>query len=297
MLVNKEVRFQHGRVLTKEMLAELYEYPRRYLNMLYSVSDNCIVLGLNLVEETDGLYLTKGIVRFAGDLYFLKENINLSAFLENEQSLLADNHGQYVLEIAPQEIFSEHSKEDITEQSLKLVVAKTHAPENILLLKFLWRNGNLPLPTVDLHHPLSPLHCFLQEERTYVNVAESPYVCVGGEAYHPLVLQAAKEYLHQKQSKTMYDFMLLMQLENNVVLPVKMVQTYVEAQGKPVSDDREALLKAFSKALVLQEKVTTNTFTRPMQPIVEKNSYPKTALFEEHVDNIRTDGPPINRKE
>ena len=80
MLVKKEVSFLHGNILTKEMLDEIYAYPRNFVELKYNDYSDGIITGLDFVEKDGTMYLTKGFVKFKGEYYFLLENINLTNY-------------------------------------------------------------------------------------------------------------------------------------------------------------------------------------------------------------------------
>ena len=97
MLVNKKVFFRHGAILTKEMLNVVYDYPRDFLCLKYDKYSDGIISGLDfkILHEDNSLVLTKGIVKYKNELYFLLEDVNLTKFF-SQQNLEISRKSRYL---------------------------------------------------------------------------------------------------------------------------------------------------------------------------------------------------------
>lgn len=73
-----EIEFQAGSILRKEMLQDLYEYPRNAVESLFSDYSDGILYGLSWKEKEDNHHIIcPGALKFHGNIYFLKEELDV----------------------------------------------------------------------------------------------------------------------------------------------------------------------------------------------------------------------------
>ncbi|HIS60947.1 MAG TPA: hypothetical protein IAC14_01680 [Candidatus Scybalomonas excrementigallinarum] len=70
-------QFQKKRILRAEMLEDLRDYPKDFLQLSFEGFGNGIVTGCEVTWENDCLTVQKGILYYNGHLYFLKEPYQL----------------------------------------------------------------------------------------------------------------------------------------------------------------------------------------------------------------------------
>lgn len=78
MIYNSEIEFKRGKILTTEILEEVYQFPRIYFDILYEDYPDGIIEGFNLFNENNDIYLSKGIVKFKGNIYFSGDKLKIS---------------------------------------------------------------------------------------------------------------------------------------------------------------------------------------------------------------------------
>ncbi|MNW27263.1 hypothetical protein D3C74_40530 [compost metagenome] len=77
MLMHKSPRFEKGRILKTEMLENLRDYPRRFLDIRYEEYSDGIIAGMKVSVHRDHLLIGRGIVKHDGYLYLLEQAYEL----------------------------------------------------------------------------------------------------------------------------------------------------------------------------------------------------------------------------
>lgn len=93
-----EIIFKKGSILRKEMLADLYEYPRFAMESYYYLYSDGILYGMEWLEseENKGHHIiTPGALKFHGNIYFQTELIDVEKIIRNQCELKLD--GKYKL--------------------------------------------------------------------------------------------------------------------------------------------------------------------------------------------------------
>ncbi len=100
MLKRSEMEFQAGTILKKEMLQELYDYPRIAVESLFSGFSDGILYGMEWKETGENKHvICSGALKFKGNIYFLNEDMDVEQELGGELEV----DGSYRLCFAPQE--------------------------------------------------------------------------------------------------------------------------------------------------------------------------------------------------
>lgn len=77
MLVHIVPRFEKGRILRTEMLENLRDFPRTFLDVRYDEYSDGILTGLKVTVEDQILVVGKGILKHAGRLYMLEDDFSV----------------------------------------------------------------------------------------------------------------------------------------------------------------------------------------------------------------------------
>lgn len=76
-----EICFQTGAILRKEMLEDLYQYPRNVLNSYYDSYGDGILYGLFWKEANEGIHvITPGALKFQGEIYFQEKPLYVEEY-------------------------------------------------------------------------------------------------------------------------------------------------------------------------------------------------------------------------
>lgn len=251
MLIKKDVSFLHGSILTKEMLNEIYVYPRHFIDLKYNVYSDGIIEGLNFIEENGITYLTRGIVKVSGECYFLLDDIDLTSYFKEMQKQHKWKDKVYYLYLKNKEAIKSDS---IVEKQLDLYVSENKEKNLFFLCRFFGTEDNLYLPK--LNYDKENEFDDLIENRLYVNLVDTLYAMPKRATYHPFLFEAVAEYLKQKQDKRALDYVILMQIQNMKVLSVEAMETYINADGynNKENGDRESFFDLFVKCLQKKEE-------------------------------------------
>lgn len=117
MLTRSEMEFVPGTILRKEMLSDLYSYPRMVTESLFAGFSNGILYGLEWVEESSDRHIIKpGALKLHGKVYFMDSFLNVEETLgalsdgtryrlyfreKKECSILKDSLNIFDLELKP----------------------------------------------------------------------------------------------------------------------------------------------------------------------------------------------------
>lgn len=278
MLIKKDVSFLHGSILTKEMLNEIYVYPRNFVELKYNVYSDGIIEGLNFIEKDGITYLTKGIVKIEGEYYFLLDDIDLTSYFketQKEQNWKNDVYYLYLKSETPIKVDS------IVVKKLSLYVSENKESDLFLLCRFFGTKDNLDLPK--LKYNKEDEFKDLIKTESYVNLINTLYAMPKKATYHPFLFEAVAEYLKQKQDKRALDYVILMQIQNMKVLSIDAMETYINATGynNEKNLDRESFFDLFVKCLKKKGDVNKISSENNREKKVSKARYngPKGMLI------------------
>jgi len=83
-----EIEFRAGSILRKEMLQDIYDYPRIAIESLYSDYSEGILYGLSWKKNEDNHHIIcPGALKFKGNIYFLKDEIDVETEIQDELSV------------------------------------------------------------------------------------------------------------------------------------------------------------------------------------------------------------------
>ena len=278
MLIKKDVSFLHGSILTKEMLNEIYVYPRNFVELKYNVYSDGIIEGLNFIEKDGITYLTKGIVKIEGEYYFLLDDIDLTSYFKETQKEQNWKNNVYYLYLKSETPIKVDS---IVVKKLSLYVSENKESDLFLLCRFFGTNDKLDLPKLKCNE--KDEFDDLIKNNLYVNLVNTLYAMPKKATYHPFLFEAVAEYLKQKQDKRALDYVILMQIQNMKVLSIDAMETYINATGynNEKNLDRESFFDLFVKCLKKKEDVNKISSENNKEKKVSKARYngPKGMLI------------------
>ncbi len=83
--------FKRGLILKKEMLENLRDYPRNYINILYKDYADGVICGCDMEVEDTKIVIHEGIVKNNGKIYFLEEKNKIDYQSTNRQMVIKIN--------------------------------------------------------------------------------------------------------------------------------------------------------------------------------------------------------------
>lgn len=84
MFQNNYPLFNSGRLLKIEMLEELRDFPREFIDAHYKGYSDGIISGCEIEVSDDNIKITKGIIKYQGILYLLKEDKEIKYTCNNK---------------------------------------------------------------------------------------------------------------------------------------------------------------------------------------------------------------------
>lgn len=88
MFSHRYPKFSKGRILKKEMLENLRDYPRNFTDLWLNDYSNGIISGANVLVQENYLTITRGMVKHAGKIYSLETDYRLPYRYSDQEALL-----------------------------------------------------------------------------------------------------------------------------------------------------------------------------------------------------------------
>lgn len=188
MFANQFPHFLEGRILKREMLENLRDYPRNFLDLYFRHYSDGIIAGTNIVVEENNLVITKGIIKAQGRLYFLCQDYILP-YVANEK--------ETVLKIR---FLEQRDVIDFTSYDTEIFLDTYLAIGNneLELARFKLKSGS----------KLRAKHDNFQDLATEFNTIiyiHSPYAGIAKSTLHPVILQTFAKELLNFQPSNIYD--------------------------------------------------------------------------------------------
>lgn len=269
-----EIVFEAGDILSADMLAETYRYPRDLLHLFSAAHGDGIISGLDFVTDHGDVYLTAGIVKMDRKYYVLAEAVNMEEWLRQHRPSLQSSV-EYCLCLRSEDALSAGNRPcGIKTRSRMTLRAETErAPHTLLLGKYKFlQETKITLPSVCRDDAGDPFDDFFR--RGLLQLLESDYAhAQGGTTYHPLIFRALREYLERKSPLSPYDFTLLTEIQNHGIVAIASLMAYIAATKKsslPSSDmPRENLFREVVACV-----------KTPYAPIVYRETPPELPIKE-----------------
>lgn len=88
MFKNIRPEFRRGNILKKEMLENLRDYPRKFLDYYFAGFSEGIISGVNLSAKEKTIFIGKGIIKFNDLIYLLDQSVKINYRNNNESTLI-----------------------------------------------------------------------------------------------------------------------------------------------------------------------------------------------------------------
>lgn len=214
MFYYKNPQFEKKRLLRIEMLEQLRDYPRDYLEILYSDYSDGILCGCEPVWNENVLTVAAGIIRHKDKLYFMNQPIHLECEAEDRVRYLKV-------------------------QFLALVYEKGQTIGNTRI----YLDDKVPDPACELELCRFRLQEGARLRSSYENFAdcitefdtihlvEVPWASPISSTLHPKILwQYATEILQKRNRDSMDTSFAMNTLANKGIMPQDVIRIYVETR-------------------------------------------------------------------
>lgn len=187
--------FQLKHLLRVEMLEQLRDYPKNYLELMFSGYGNGIVRGCGISWNNNKLTIEPGIIYYNNNLYMLNERYLLECRPENEKRYLKIEFMEEIQE----------PNQTVGMGRIKLSRDKADPSCELELCRFLLQEG------ARLRNRYENFEDYSTEYDT-INLIHVPYAAKGESSLHPGILkQFAKEAL-QTERNNPYDISFSMNI-------------------------------------------------------------------------------------
>ena len=207
--------FQLKHLLQVEMLEQLRDYPKNYLELMFNGYGNGILSGCDLSWNNNKLAVGSGIIYYNHNLYMMNERYLLECKPENEKRYLKV------------EFLEEMQEPNQTVGMGRIILSKTEADPSceLELCRFLLQEG------ARLRNRYENFEDYSTDYDT-INLIHVPYAVKGESSLHPGILkQFAKEAL-QNELNNPFDIsfsMNILALAGNVSRDC--IKEYLHARG------------------------------------------------------------------
>ncbi len=116
VFANQYPHFQKGRILKREMLENLRDYPRDFLDLYFKDYSNGIITGVNVLVAETSLIITQGIVKYNDHLYILHSDYELPYYATGHETMVKIKFAEEVNELD----FTSFTTQIVLDDSVKM---------------------------------------------------------------------------------------------------------------------------------------------------------------------------------
>lgn len=213
MFSNIFPHFEKGKLLKKEMLEVLRDYPRTFFEILYEKYSDGLIVGCEIRVQEEYLFINKGIVKNRGVLYILQEEIKIKYENSNKEMILKIKFE-----------FKEKDKEDdFTISSGELFLSENlSVNENeIELARFKLREG------AKLRSSYNDFFDF-SIEYNMINIINVKHSTKSKPTINPMITKYFADKIQKKDSENIYDISFLILAMNSNIIEYDVILFYLK---------------------------------------------------------------------
>ncbi|MFD4491472.1 DNA and RNA helicase [Lysinibacillus fusiformis] len=225
MFTNQYPHFQKGRILKLEMLENLRDFPREFLDLYFEEYSNGIIAGCHIHVTDTSIILTKGIMKHNKRLYMLHRSYELPYEATGNEMIVKVRFAEEVNHLD----FTQFTTTIVLDNSMYL------AANEMEIVRFKLKVGaKLRSEPIDFSD-------YTTEYNT-VNYLHCEYAGVQKSTYHPRILQCfAKELLKNRPTNT-YDITFALACLNEERVQRDVIEMYIsnrlELEFQPFSNSQ-----------------------------------------------------------
>lgn len=257
MFANIIPKFGKGRILKKEMLENMRDYPRNFANIYYKDYSNGIIMGADISVCESTIIINKGIVKHDGIIYMLDSEIEVPYYQTNKEVLIKIR-------------FEDESSDDDfkTFNSKILIDDNTEVAKNELELgRFKLREGSA------LRFEYKDFYDFSTEYNT-VNLINVEYAGIKKSTLNPMILNYFAHIVMKSNPENMLDIVFAFECLNGGVVEREAILYYISNRLEMEYKDYSNLQIYKYLALIVREiesgkKRKVEAPNKPMRIIVD----------------------------
>lgn len=210
LFANQYPHFQKGRILKREMLENLRDYPRELLDIYFQDYSNGIIAGVNIHVADTTIILSKGIVKHHGRLYILPSSYELSYEATGKETILKIRFAEAENALD----FTNFTAQIVLDDSLTLMQNELEVARFKLKL-----GAKLRTEHIDFFD-------FATEYNT-INYLHCQYAGIKKSTYHPIVLQYFARELLKNRPLNPYDIAFALECLNQERVQREVIDFYI----------------------------------------------------------------------
>ncbi len=247
LINNTTVKFQTGKLLTKEMLQAL-NTKIEYFFIKYENYSNGIISGLLLKEENNSIILGKGILKLDGKIYFLEHDINIQDII-NEYEDISDGK---ICTLIFRKGITKQIAESVSNDTVDIKVLCNEKEKvedtDIVIGIFEYTHGKNIKLFSNCSTPKEKL-LNITGNKAGLNIVDFKFALDGEYTFHPIIFSLMGEILANKTKKSKFDYNLLSLIYANKVVSKKIVSLYIEMCGINCKEcNNKELINSFIEA-------------------------------------------------
>ncbi len=191
MFKNISPNFGMGRILKKEMLENLRDYPRDFTDIFLGNFSDGVIAGSELIVGKDKITVKKGIVKFNGRIYMMTDEYSMPYYPTNREAIIK-------IKFTDQEIEQDYK---FNKSSIHIEIEVEAGENEIELGRFKLKDGAF------LRSTYTDFYDFTTEFNT-INIINCQYAGIGKTTLNPLILEYFSRILLKFKSENYYDISL-----------------------------------------------------------------------------------------
>jgi hypothetical protein len=208
-------RFVKGRILKKELLDDLRDYPREIFDLYTRSLSDGIICGLDVTVDAPKIVVSAGLVKFKGRIYRIGQNSILPYTSTAVESVVA-------LRFLPESQDGDFTAYPVQAMIQNGVMLQDNEME---LARYKVKEG-ARLRTDYMNY------FDLTTEFNTLNVVNAPYAGEGQSTLHPMILKWFARTVIKNNSENIYDISFAMQCLNHPPVSKELLLRYIMSRCK-----------------------------------------------------------------
>ncbi|HEX2954821.1 MAG TPA: DNA and RNA helicase [Bacillota bacterium] len=209
--------FGKGRILKREMLENLRDFPRDFLRIYFRDFSNGIIAGGEAVVGEDTIAVTPGVIKFGGRLFMLEKKVEIPYYNTNKEMVVK-------IKFLPEE-----NEQDFlcTRSSIFLDEHTAVGEDELELGRFKLREGAV------LRSDYVDFYDFNTEFNT-INIIHVQYAGYKQSTINPDILRYFVKIVEKSSTQNMFDIAFAMQCFGESIVDRDIILYYIsKRQGMP----------------------------------------------------------------
>lgn len=220
-IVQNNISFSKGDILTSNMLSLLHKIPKDLINAIFFNYPKGIISGFNVITDDDkNIILTNGLVKTSYGLFIMNNDVNISKEIQN-----LSHDKMYTLVLQKDATIYYKTEKSITQERfiLKFIDNNNIISQDDIYICTIYNNQyKITIPT-----SLDELY---KNFKNTLNLWNFEYSTVSGIAIHPDISRLISKKIISKSVKDYLDINLISVIENNGTITRNYLNFYCQTK-------------------------------------------------------------------